>query len=124
MSSAQAAVILQEEEQRVIELAFALEFGHDAANVLVQPVHHGGIDLHAADFPLFVRHLRPVAHGWRRGPVGPHEAQLFEPREACVPDGVVAGVVFAFVLGDILRAGLHGPVGGSVGQVHEEGLLR
>ena len=44
--------------------------------------------------------------------------------EAGLADRLVAAVVFALVFGDVLRQGVHRPVGGGVGDVQEERLAR
>lgn len=118
-----AAVVLEEEDESVVELLGFLEGLDDAADALVHVVDHGGVDFHVGRFPFLEFDLVPVANHRRGGPVVGEKTELLELGDAGVADGGVAVVVFAFVLGDVLGQGMHGPVGGGVGDVVEEGLV-
>ncbi len=117
------AVVLQEEDQRVVQLSGPAQFGDDPPDPLVHPVDHRRVDLHAPRLPRLVRHAVPIAHLRRQVPIGPDQAQLLQPLETLPPNGLVAAVVFALVLGDLLGRGVHGPMGGRVGHVEEQRLI-
>ena len=118
-----AAVVLEEEDEGVIELIVVCERLDDAANALVHVVDHGGVNFHAGGFPFLEFDLVPIADGAGNGPVGIDEAELFHLLEAGFVNGRVAVVVLPFILRDVLGESVHGPVGGGVGDVVEEGFF-
>ena len=125
------AVVGEEDDQRVVELAGLLERGEDPADALVHAVDLRRVDLHAAQRPgaelrvglgLAPRRLARVALG--QLPVLLEQArgdELVEPRLA---KRVPAGVEPALVLRDVLLVGMQRPVRRGVGDVLEERLVR
>ena len=118
------SVILEEEDEGVIELFIFFEGLNDAAYALVHIINHGGVDFHAGCFPLFKGDFRPVSCGGGNFPGGVDEAKSFHFFNTGAVDGAVSLVVVAFILGDVFRKGVHGPVSCGVGDVLEEGFLR
>ena len=50
------------------------------------------------------------------------KAERLELLDPGLPGGCITSVIFAFILCDIMGKGVHGPVGRSVGDIHEKGL--
>lgn len=117
------AVILQEKDERVVVDLLAFQFSDHAAYALVHAINHCGIDFHTAGFERLVLHIAPFLGLWGEIPFRVDDAELFQAFPAHVAGGLVAAVVFAFVFGDVGFLGVHGPVGGGVGEVDEERLV-
>ena len=100
-----------------------LELRDDPADALVHAVDHRRVDFHAAGFPGLVARpcpsRRPGRSAPSRGRSGP---VCFSRSKRAWRIGLVAAVVLALVLGDVLFEGVHRPVGGGVGDVQEERL--
>lgn len=123
------AIVADEHDKGVVQLAALLEVREHAAHVLVEEVDHGGVGFHAAGRVRLVggghvgpRGARLADHG-RGLDVGGDEAALDEGLEALLPQGLGSGGVLALVLVDDLLGGLQGPVGRRVGEVGQEGLF-
>ena len=116
------AIVLQEEDEGVVELAMFFQFGDEAADALVHGVNHRGVNFHAAGFPSFVGDFVPVTDSGGGGPLGFDQTEGAGFGEAGFANGVVALVVAAAVAGDVGFECVHGPVGGGVGDVQEEGF--
>lgn len=119
-----ATIVLEVEDEGVLELAVAFESIDQAADALVHAVEHCGIDLHAAGLPGFVFDCIPIFFEWWDGPMVGYETELPHFFDASLADRAIAEIVAAFVFGDVGRFGVHGPVGGGVGDVEEKGLVR
>lgn len=124
---ATGSVIAGKEDKSILEALDGLEFLEEAADVLVEAVDHGGVDLHALDFG-------GAGVRWERVPVGRflraegsgggiEESELDLLLVALFTDLLVAGVVGCRVFGDVVRPGHEWVVGCGVGEVEEEGFL-
>ena len=125
------AVVGEEDDQRVVELAGLLERSEDPADALVHAVDLRRVDLHAAQRPgaelrvglgLAPGRLGRVALG--QLPVRLQQAGSDELVEPLLAQLVPAGVEAALVLGDVLLVGVQRPVRRGVGDVFEERLVR
>jgi hypothetical protein len=67
------AVVLQIKDERILELAGLLQLRDHPRDALVYAINHRRIHLHAAHFPGFVRHGRPVPVNGRQFGVQRHE---------------------------------------------------
>ena len=117
------AVVGQEDDQRVVELAVVLQFLDDAAYALVHAVDLRGVNLHAAQQPAFVLDLGPGRlRGIARGqlPVVGQHTGFHQAIEALLAQRVPARVETAFVLGDVLIVRVQRPVRRGIGHVLEE----
>ena len=117
------AVVLEEENERVVELPLPFQLCHDTGDALVHAVHHCRIDLHATRLPRLVLHRHPILSLRRHLPVRAHQAELFRPCEPRRTKRPVAAVVFAAILHDVLRQRVHRPVRRGVGHIEEERLV-
>ena len=117
------AVVGQEDDQGVLELAGLLERLNDAADALVHAVDLRRIDLHAAQQPFAMLRLGPrrlgrIAVG--QPPGGMDDAVLHQAREPLLAQPVPARVEPALVFGDVLLVRVQRPVRSRVGDVLEE----
>ena len=119
-----ATVVLEEKDQRVVELVGVLESLDDASYSLIHVVDHGGVDFHAGSFPFLMLDFIPVADHGGGFPMVGKQLHFFEALDPVSAGGGVATVVFALVFGDVLRQGVHGPVRSGVGDVLKEGFVR
>ncbi len=126
------AVVREEHEDRVVEAADRLELRDQATDVLVDPVHHRGVDLHVPGEQLLLPRVevvpRPdvvvllrVARGELQ-PLG-HDPELLLAREPLRAQGVPPRVVPAAVLRHLLGPGVERRVHRTVREVQEERLL-
>ena len=117
------AVVGEENDERVVEDAVALERLQDAPDALVHAVDLRGVDLHAAQEPRLVirilpRRLRRIAR--RQLPAAVQDAPLDEPVEALLAQPVPALVEAAAVLRDVLVVRVQRPMRRGVCHVLEE----
>ena len=117
------AVVRQEDDQGVVELAGLFQRGDDAADALVHAVDLRGIDLHAAQGPFAVlgfgpRRLGRIAVG--QLPVRMDDAVVDQALEPLLAQCVPAGVEPALVFGDVLVMGMQRPVRRGVGDILKE----
>ena len=117
------AVVRQEDEQRIVELAGLFERSDDAADALVHAVDLRGIDLHAAQRPLAVlgfspRWLGRIAVG--QLPVRMNDAVVDQAFQPLLAQFVPARVEPALVFGDVLVMRMQRPVWRRVGDVLKE----
>ena len=117
-----SAVVLKVEDESVVELVRSLEGFHDSADPLVHVVDHGSIDFHTGGFPLLELDVLPITYLWDYVPLVGQKAERLELLYPGLPGGGITSVIFAFILCDIMRKCVHGPVGRSVGDIHEKGL--
>ena len=116
------AVVLQEENQRVLPLPLRLQLRNDPSNALVHAVDLRGIDLHATALKGFVLHGFPLLG---RTPLGPsliQHAQPFQLRPARGADVLVSAVVTALVFCNVGVLGMQRPVRRRECGVEEEWL--
>ena len=118
-----AAVVLEKKNESVVELSVPFERLDNAADALVHVIDHRGVDFHAGGFPFFLFHFGPIPDGAGDFPARVDEAEGFHFFEAGLISRGVTAVVFAFIFGNVLGEGVHGPVGGGVGDVVEEGFF-
>ena len=119
-------VVGQEHDEGVVPLAQFLDLGKEPAEVLVDPVDHGGVDRHleVLGILLFLGQVVPCLGGPRgEFVVRADDAHLVHPLEALLTDLVPADLVLAPVLCDVLGPGVERVVGRRVGQVENEGLV-
>ena len=112
--------------RRVVEPARVFQRSNNLPDALVHTVDHGGIDLHEGAFPVLIFGVFPgrrldVAR--RHRPRGIDEAELLDSLVAGVANRVPAAIVDAVVLFEVVGPGMHGPMGGREGDVHEERLI-
>ena len=119
-----AAVVLQEENERVVQTTILPQLCDDATDALVHAIHHGRVHFHATGFPGLVLDVFPLARAGGKFGMGRNEAERLHPCEPCRADRLVTLVVATLVLGDILLHRMHRPVGRGVGEVEEERLVR
>ena len=117
------AVVGQEDDQGVVELAGFLQRREDAADALVHAVDLRGIDLHAAQRPFAVlgfgpRRLGRIAVG--QLPVRMDDAVLDQLLQPPFAQGVPPRVELALVLGDVLVMGMQRPMRRGVGDILKE----
>ena len=123
---AAAAVVGQEQHQRVllrVQLAQLVEHPPDAA---VHALHHGGVDGHLAVPARLVRGLLPTAAdrvALGHAPLRLREAEVEQAPIAPPAHLVPADQVAAPIAGDVLGRRLQREVGGGVGEVEQERLL-
>ena len=118
-----AAVVLQKQDQRVVELPLPLDLGHDAADPLIHVVDHRRVDFHVAALPRLVFHLLPVVRLRRKLGRRIDQAGRFEPLQSLGANRREPLVVFSLVLGDVFRQGVHRPMCRRVSDVQKERLL-
>jgi hypothetical protein len=122
------AVVGDDHDDRVLELADLLERVQDAAEVMVGVVHEAGEDLHhpRVEPPLVVGQRVPLGHvgiAWRQGCLRWEEPQLLLACEHGLAVRVPAAVELALVaVGPLLRHMVRS-VPGAGGVVHEERLF-
>jgi hypothetical protein len=122
------AVVGDDHDDRVLELADLLERVQDAAEVMVGVGHEAGEDLHhpCVEPPLVVGQRVPLGHvgiAWRQRCVRREEPQLLLACEHRLAVGVPPRVELALVaVGPLLRHMVRS-VPGAGGEVHEERLL-
>ena len=121
-----ATVVGEKENKGVVELLAFLEGGDDGAHALVEPVHHGCVNLHVAEVPFLVWGVCPLwSFGVARSnfPILVHQPHLDLTFVTGLTHDVPTLVVLSFVLGDVFWKSMHRPVGCCVGNVHEERLF-
>ena len=131
MALPRSPVVAGEHHDGVVPLAHGLQVAAQSAEVLVDVVHHPGVDLHVTgeQLPLDRGAVVPGADlvarlgvAGRQDGAGADHAQLPLPLEALGPDAVPPGGVAAPVGAHVGRLGLQRGVGRAVGEVQEERL--
>lgn len=103
-----------------------MQFIEDASDVLVHALDHGGVggELAAHLFPLGFLEVVPRGDfAWRKGGVRWQEPEIEESLVAGLADRVPALSIAGKVFLDESLGSVEGPVGSSVGEVEEEGLV-
>ena len=117
------AVVGQEDDQGVVDLAGFFQRGDDAADALVHPVDLRRINLHAAQRPFAMLGVRPRRLGriaFGQLPVRMDDAVVDQPLQPLLAQFVPAGVEPALVFGDVFVVGMQRPVRRGVGDILEE----
>ena len=123
------AVVGQEEDEGVVELAGLLQVVEHAADVLVHVVDHRRVYRHALGFRSLLGSaqavpLRPRRMAFEHRRVGSDQAELLHALETFAAQRVVAVLVARLVLGDVGVVRVQRPVRRGEGEVGEEGLAR
>ena len=119
-------VVGQEHDEGVVPFAQFPELGKQATEVLVDAVDHGRVDGHLQVFLilLLIGEIVPSPGGaWAKLVVWPNDAHLVHARKALLADLIPANFVFAAVFRDVFGPGMQRVMGGSVGEVENEGLI-
>ena len=124
-----AAVVAEKHYEGVLVLPELFEARHDAADGLIQAVHHRGEDRHAEVLEIFFFFRERVPRGNRVGPrrerpLGTQQAGLHHARVPLLAQAIPAGAIFAPIFRDVLGPRLQGAVRGVERKIHEEGFLR
>ena len=121
------AIVGEKQNHRVIVLSVLAEVVEQAADALVEMLHHRGIDLHSAclDLLFLLRQRLPGSHPPKplgRRCAGRNDALLHEVLDSSFSQHVVALVVDASVPVEVVVRGLEGPVRRRIGCIDEKGL--
>ena len=124
---AAASVVGEEKNQRVVELSGLFERADHLPDSLIHTVDHCRMDGHGPGIPFSRGILFPTVVELPFGEeilLVAEESRLPLPFVTCLADLLPACGIGVLVFLDILGKGMQRPVGGRVGQIHEEGFLR
>ena len=119
-------VVGQEHDEGVVPFAQFPELGKKATEVLVNAVDHGRVDGHLQVLPIFLLISEIVPRPGGAGGkfvVWADDAHLVHARKALFADLIPANSVFAAVFCDVPGPGVQRVMGGSVGEVENEGFV-
>ena len=119
------SVVGSKDDEGVVEDASSLQLRDDSTDILVHAINHGCMYLHVCRLKSLVGLVLPLSSGsicGNRHLVGIDETKFQHTLVATLAKHIPPVIELAFVLRDILRLCLHGPMWFLESDVHEEGL--
>ena len=120
-----STIVRSKDNDGVIKDSPALQLVDDASDVLVHAVNHGSVYLHVSRLECFVRFVLPLSSrgiGGNRHFIRIDKSHLYHLLITASTHGIPTVVIFALVLGNILRLSLNRPVWFLEGHIHKERL--